>query len=209
MNYVDLAPIVAIDVMGAPQPLIVRKIAEAANEFFRHTRAYAVDFTVSPLAANTQTVNLSLPAETALCEVDTVRLAATKLFPRKDGALVDEFGEWELATGRPKYYRVTANQLRLVPYPVATENSSLRVRFSVAPTLTAEQMADEPGLRYQDALINGAKALLLAMPKKAWTDLEAAGIHQALYRNRLNEVRILVRNEGASQAQSRVTPRFV
>ncbi len=209
MNYVDLAPIVGIDVMGAPQPLIIRKIAEAANDFYRRTRAYAVDSTPATVAANTLTVNLALPADTTLCEVDAVRLGGQKLWPRRDGDLVDEFGVWESATGRPKYYRAGANQIRLVPYPVATDPDQLRIRFTVAPTLTAEQIADEPGLRYQDALINGAKALLLSMPKKPWTDMEMAGVFQMQYQNRLNEVRILVRNEGSSRLQTRVTPRFV
>jgi len=209
MNYVDLAPFVAVDALGAPQPVIMRKLAEVANEFFRLTRAYEVKLTPAAVAADTKNVTLTLPSDTILCEVTGVRLGSAKLWPRLDRQLEEELGEWETAEGTPKYYRTEANTIRLVPFPVVEEAGPLRASYTVAPTLTATSVADEPGLRYQDALIAGAKAMVLAMPKKEWSDPQLAAIFQAQYQTRLNEVRILVRNGGSSEQQLRVRPRFV
>lgn len=208
MNYADLAPIVAIDAMGAPEPLIVRKIAETANEFFRLTRAYEFDSNPAIITANTKLIGLTLPADTVLCEIVEVRLGPDKVWPRADRQLQNEFGLWENAEGTPRYYKVIGGQVRVVPFPTSNTTDQLRIKASIAPTVTAESMADEPGLRYQDALINGAKARVLAMPKKAWTDPATAGIFQQEYATRLNEVRLLARNGGSSEASIRVRPRF-
>jgi hypothetical protein len=209
MNYADLAPIVAVDVMGAPQPLVIRKIAEAANEFFRLTRAYEVDRTPATVSANTQTITLVPPTGTAFVEVNMVKLGPKKLVPRTRRQLDEDEYEWEVRTGTPDFYSAVGGTIRLVPYPIVSAPELLRVNYSVSPLLTAQSVADEPGLAYQDALIAGAKARLLAMPKKSWADLASAGVFQAEYMKRVNEVRIQVRNGGSSEQQMRVRSRFI
>jgi hypothetical protein len=208
MNFSDLAPIVAIDVMGAPLPLVTRKLAETANEFYRLTRAWEHRQTQSTVPDGTALVPLTPPADTVPLEVTRVRLGAEKLWPRTDAQLEEEFGQWETAVGRPRYYRVEGSSVRLIPAANQLFAEALRIHFTVAPPVTANSIDDEWGLPYQDALIDGARARLLVMPKKDWTDTASAVIFQEIYMRRLNEVRLLARNAGTSEVQLRALPRF-
>ena len=209
MNYADLAPIVAIDAMGAPEPLIVRRIAEAAHEFFRLSRAYKHSVTPAIVEAEQSVVAISPPSGTSLVEVEEVWLGSKQLFFRTEGQLSAEFDDWETASGGPRYYRVQGASVRLVPYPEVDTISKLRIQCALTPTVTAESIADEPGLTYQDALIDGAKYRLLSMPKKPWSSPTEAGLALGRFTIRLNEARILARNSGSSGISLRVRPRFL
>jgi hypothetical protein len=206
VNYQDLAPIVAIDVMGAPNPLIVRKIAEAANEFFRLTRAYEVTTAPTSITANTKVVALTPPTGTDFLEINEVWLGGTRLYPPANLRLPDG---WEQTTGRPERYVPQGPAIRLHPYPIENLVDQVVIKYAVVPKLTAISIPDEVGVEYQDALIEGAKARLLAMPRKDWADRQAAGDARSLFVMRVNETRLKVRNKGSSEVQYRVVSRFV
>lgn len=206
MNYTDLAPIIAIDAIGAPTPLIVRKIAEAAHEFFRKTRGYTYTQTLNPVPANTKSVALTPPVGTVFIETVLVRLNGQTLPPPMNLQLN---GDWESIKGRPASYLPAVGAIRLFPYPETQIDEALTIEFALAPLLTATSIDDSVGLANQDALIAGAKARVLSMPRKEWADPIAARSEELRFKELINERRLLARNNGTAQALYRIKSRFV
>lgn len=206
MKYADLAPLIAIEAAGAPVPLISLKLAEAAHEFFRLTRAYIVEQRLTSVAAQTKTVALDVPPQTAFIEVSLVRLGSKQLtFLPSDKRPAD----LENYVGSPRHYTVDGSTVRLVPYPEQDISEPLVISFSVQPLLTAKGVADPIGQVHQDAMLAGAKSRLFRMSRKDWTDVAAAGIEEVEFRRLVNEARIRARNEGSSETDVRARGRFV
>lgn len=91
--------------------------------------------------------------------------------------------------------------IRLVPFPSEENGSMLRVRFTVAPTLTATGVPDSLGNRYQDALIAGAKAGLLSDAGKPWSDPRTAAIFAGEFQRLLNDARQEARRGAVNSRQ--------
>lgn len=206
MNYADLVPLVSVSALGAPTPLVLAKIAEVAEEFFRLSRAYSVTTTPGILTANQQSIAFTPPAGTYLLEVADVKFGGVPLKFRPEDELVEN---WEVLTGEPTNYLVAGNTVRVIPYPTVDTTKLAKVRYTVAPLISARSLDDAVAVPWQTALIHGAKAKLLSHPKAEWADAAAAGIAYAEYQRLLNEARIRARNQGSSEIQLRVRPRFV
>jgi hypothetical protein len=57
----------------------------------------------------------------------------------------------------------------------------LKVRVAVAPSDTAKSIPDEQMGEFSRALIDGAKAAMLLLPKKPWSDYSLGGLCQQAY----------------------------
>ena len=205
MNYADLVPLIQVSAMGAPQPLVLAKIAEVAEEFCRLSRIYVVAPAATVLTANQKNVTFTPPTGTYLLEVAGAKLNGVPLKYRPESELVEN---WEALTGDPTNYLVEGNSVRVVPYPAVTTTHQVRVKYTVAPLLSTRTLDDVVAIPWQTALIHGAKAKLLSHPKADWADSAAAGIEYAEYQRLVNEARIRARNQGSSEIQLRVRPRF-
>lgn len=204
MKYTDIAPLVAFDVMGAPAPRVAYAVAQAAHEFFRFTRTYKVEMDPAKLPANVSEFDLEIPTNTLLLEVSKVTYGGRPVDGRTPAQLS---GDWESRTGDPDQYLVQGDTLRLIPYPVEKKPTLLSVTFTVTPLLTATEIPDDIGQRFQEALINGAKYFALIDVNKPWTNPNAAAVFRSEYMATVNEQRILERKGGVRDASLQVKMR--
>lgn len=206
MRYADLAPMIQVDVIGAPVPLIASKMAECAHEFFRLTRAYQVTQRQASIPAGTKLVALTIPDGATLLELVRVKRGSMNLRHTEQDRIPANV---DLIVGPPTYYAAEGKAVRLFPSPEGDLVEPLAVTFSVQPTLQARTLPDDIAERWQPALLAGTKSRLFRMSKKEWTDPAAAQWEEMEYQRLVNEARIAVRNEGATEMDLAVQGRFV
>lgn len=118
--------------------------------------------------------------------------------------------DWQVATStRPNWFNsaIEAGVLTLYPTPADPAGGhQVWVRAAFAPTRDATQLDDVFAQRYFDGICHGAKARLMRMPRRAWTDLPMAAAYQAMFSEAWSNARVDVlhsRSSGVIVAQPR------
>lgn len=108
-------------------------------------------------------------------------------------------------TNEAKAYYLRGSQLVLGPVPSVIE--TFRVKVKIRPTRTATELPDELGARYAEAIAYGAKAKLMAMRNKPWTDLEGAALNAGQFEAQVDKEK-LRHAQGGARAPLRVKPHW-
>lgn len=173
--YTSWLPDIAPHVPGCPNVLIAHEIKRAAQDFFRHTRAWQVIESAVAVSADTQTVTVT-PADSGqeLVEILSVKYDDNVLTHIAAETLDCRFGDdWEDDTGTPNYYTMLqAGVIRLYPIPSAAATTGIVTRNVVCPSEASTSLPDNIALEYRDAIQMGARARLMMYPNKPWTNVE-------------------------------------
>lgn len=97
--------------------------------------------------------------------------------------LQDLLPDWQTGESTiPVYYGTwfTPGSITFWPRPNQT-GVLVRVASSWKPALEATSFPDSFGRQYFQTLVEGAKAKLMSMPERKWTNLQLAGVHQMKY----------------------------
>jgi hypothetical protein len=178
--YPDVLP----HVPGCPNPMVDFQLRRAAQAFFKDTRAWQVTQPLVAVAALQSSV-VVLPADSGqeLVRIEQAWFDRAPIGPTTADTLDRQFvDDWTLHTGTPnKVYQLTPGTVRLYPLPVAASVTGLKLRLSVRPSDSATGLDDEMAVKFRDDIANGAKAKLMMMNKKSWTDMDMAGIYSAAF----------------------------
>lgn len=148
------------DVPGCPNPLIKDEVLSAAIEFCERTSIYTEKLTESVLAG-AETLTITLPANTALIGIDRLEINDTDYFDiDHDGTTID-FGE-------------------AVPSAL-----TIYVYVSLKPLRTVTTLPDVLFNDWFQAIAAGAKAKLMIMPEKKWTNPNLAMVHADVFENKV------------------------
>lgn len=174
--FVDLAA----HVPGCPNILMEHELRRSAQAFFRATRAWKNVEAARPVLAGTSMVPVQ-PADstTELVRIEDVYFEGKKLMPTTEALLASYAnGPWFLRTGAPEeFMELDAGELTLYPAPSADSTDAgghLRLTLSVAPSDISPGLPDDIATRYRDEIHVGAKARLMVMPGKAWSNPQMA-----------------------------------
>lgn len=182
----DWSADVAIDVPGCPDPTIELAVRRIVIDFLERTHwlartAAPIDIAAGAAARTFGTPLISVSSERVL------RIQAAWISDRDTDILSpDEVAEtmpdWKTRTGTPLYIvQERPDEYWVVPAPTATMTGALRLKIAVAPTETATGCEDVVRAHWRDAIASGAKARLLAMPGKPWSNPGLAAYHLGVY----------------------------
>jgi hypothetical protein len=203
VTFEELVPEVHALCPGAPIPLIVAKLREAAREFCEHSSAYRLTFDPVTVLPNIGEYSIDLPTGTLLVEVMSLAYDGVPLDPSSPDLLDFKLGsDWQTATGKPRqFFKAESNILRLVPMPNATGVLKLTGKVSLKPTRTATGIAEWFVDDYYEGIIAKASNLMLAMIGSEWFNGEMAGAFQAQYMDKLDNARTRANNDDTSKAR--------
>lgn len=169
-------------VPGCPEPLAVSMMRRAAEDFCRRTSAWRA--ALAPLAADgtATTFALTIPAGAAVHKLlrvtsqptDQAPLEALLLEPLEAQRRLDDGDHTLLAF-------IDTGRTSLAVWPAQPSGASIVATAALKPTLTADELPDAVLNQHGVAIAAGARALLLAMPGKAWANESAAAIDAATY----------------------------
>lgn len=176
--YPDALP----ELPGVPLPLLDHWLRNVTIEFCERSRAYVVELTAIDAVAEQMGYTLTLPEETALVEVVGVEFDSEPIDPKAPAALRAEYGNWRSKIGTPKYYtQRSLDSLLLVPAPAAAVTGGIVVEAALKPSQAATGVADWVFTRWSADLVAGAKAKLMAMADKPWTNVDRVPLYSGQF----------------------------
>lgn len=181
-------------VPGCPEPLVDQAVIDTAIDFAQRTQ---IVFTISrpvPLVDGRSTY--SVYGDYGL-EPDLIRgvfVGARELVLASSlAALHDLMPGWATAeSSEPTAYSCfgDAGSITVYPKPLNSSGAVMRINATWAPTMDATSIPDELGRGYFLELIDGAKAKLMMMEGRKWSNPVLAGVAEKKYEDGLALVRI-------------------
>lgn len=169
--YPDLIP----HVPGCPLVVAQHELRRAAQAFFGATRAWKVIEPALAVSASQSSVTAS-PSDSGqeLVRVESVHYDRNELKLEAMADMSAKYGTgWASQTGTPSaYLLITPGEIRLYPIPDADATIGVERVLSVRPSEAATGLPDDLATKYRDEIQVGAKARLMLMPGKPWTNID-------------------------------------
>ncbi|UIF90856.1 hypothetical protein [Cupriavidus sp. UYPR2.512] len=206
----DFLPDIMADVESCPEFTVRRAVVQAAIKFCEDTQAWMEWLDPILVFDNKAVYELDLPTGADLVMVREVWAPGVELTAKTVPEISRIFAAWQTATGAPRFYNmVTWGELRLYPIPLnAGADLALTVRVALKPKATATTIPDAIASRWRRAVLERAKADLMAMPSKAWSSAEQAGYHETLYVTERDKASADRLNDGVSGTGTVYSVRF-
>lgn len=173
MTLDQFMPFMLVELPGCPDPLIRQALLRAAEEFCRRTSAWNEIQEPIQLVAGVRDYDLDVPPGARVCAVLSVHVGSQALAPANAATLQRRVPGWMTAEAtEPAFYNLVPDRDLLSVYPMPSEyaSASMTVRAAYAPRFDAGSLPDFLGQRYLDAITGGAKAILMLMPTKLWSN---------------------------------------
>ncbi|MBB3010627.1 phage adaptor protein [Cupriavidus alkaliphilus] len=190
-KYTDLFNEVLPELPGVGEALATNAIRNAIIEFCQGSWAWRYFMDPLPILAGLSACELDPPpgaevAQVLVAKVDGVPLTATN---EKD--LTAAMPRWQTETGRPMYFLTDdPAQIILAPVPDTKIMGGLVVTVALQPTRGSTGFPTWIWSRYFDGLAAGAKARLMAMPGKPWTNLQQALLYRAQFQSAMASAKV-------------------
>lgn len=198
-------PEVLPDVQGCPVPLVENALRRASIHLLRPSRLVTTELAAMDVTATVGKYTLVAPAGLQIIGVEEAAFQGNPLDPLAVDVAKANFHEWQTATGTPEFYvQLDPYTLALVRVPDTTIAGALTVKVAVAPGNAATGVEAAIAEAYFDEIAAGAKAYLMAQPRKVWSDPQLAQFHQGTFDKAVARA-IGSKAEGTGRARRRTT----
>lgn len=168
---------------GCPAPMVDNALRNAAVRLLRTSKIQVEKLVAVDVVAGQGTYTLAAPSpDTTISGADEVRLGGVELDPITQDQAPSISSNWRTDSGTPRaYLQPTPLSLILVPVPATDLAGGLEVWAAVEPSATASGVEAWVFERFREEIAAGAKARLMAQPKKDWSDPNMAAYYQGLF----------------------------
>lgn len=205
VTYDTLVPDIALEVPGAPEPVIISELRKVVIDFCERTKAWQHDIAAFNVAKDTAVLSLTPPDETRIVEIIKPSWAPSgrRIHPRSEAQLNVERSGWESEVGSEAlfYFVPGINKLRIVPMLSEDVASAISVKVALVPTRASTGFSSEIDEQYRDYLVAGAKARLQLLPDKEWTNVQQAAINSSHYESGVSAAQIRALKSGTRAPQ--------
>lgn len=167
----DFIPWVEVSAEGAPRPLVEQAIRRSIDRLLRYSGLWQVQHAAVQLVDAQASYTLTPPTGGLLLRVSALHYRGVPQSPAHAGWGVQYTGGGA-ATYAYWCPSTTQNTVALAPTPSGTFTSddTITLLGVYTATLTAATFPDFLNTDYQQGVVDGALAMLLAIPGKGWTD---------------------------------------
>lgn len=210
MQLETFEPWIAPDVAECPIPQIHQAVIAAAIEFCERSEAW--NAVLDPITLRDRVANyeIDFPNGARALRAMDVWDAYGPLEMATLEKVAAILPDWQVAIStRPNWFNsaIESGTLTLYPTPAdPMEGHRVWMRVAFAPTRDATQLDDAFAERYFSGICAGAKAKLMSMPRRAWSNQEEAMAQRAAFMVAWSDARVDVlhsRAGGVIVAQSR------
>jgi len=180
-------------VPGCPEPTVDQAVMDAVIEFADRTQAIFTTSTPVPLVDGRSTYYVF--GDYGL-EPDLIRgvyVGPRELTHATQSRLHDLIPSWQTAeSSEPTVYTTfeESGSITVYPKPRNVNGGALTIVATWSPGLDATSFPDELGRRYFRDLAEGAKARLMMMPDRKWTNPQLGAICQGKFDSGISDARI-------------------
>lgn len=206
--FADLVKEVAIDVANCPQPLIVRALRNATIQLCERAKVLQQDLDAIDIEADKNLYPLTIPENLAIVDLRQVLCDGQPLDATSPDALTrnytawrrglpafqwwdsvvcdcgtDAANAWQTATAdKPAaYFQPDTTSIRVVATPTQPIAGGLEIHAALKPTRAATDAPDWLVEDHFEALCDGARAELMAVPAKSWSQPQLALYYRSLF----------------------------
>ncbi len=185
----DFFPEVLPEVEGCPKMMVRNAIRSAIIRFCEVSKYITQELTPINIVADTHTYTLTPPTGSLIETVIRANIAGYPALTFMSEDTLDRewsefFGDtsatdWRVYTqDRPEvFHQPTRSSIRLIGIPTTAITAGLEAKVALRPTHDATTVDDRLRDEFHEQIGRGAKARLLAMPEKNWTDLKMAAYY--------------------------------
>jgi hypothetical protein len=176
------------DAPGTPDTLLAWAVRQAAIDFMRETDCYVVTTASTPYTANNAgPYTHVLPTDLQLGHIVEAYCVTTT-----QGLDLGEPGlNYPIATAMaPTAFLTSDDPTQYSLWPTPTQAGSITYRYSLYPTQTATTLPDAVVNQYGTQIATGAKAKLLRLPAKSFTNEKLADQYETAFRSAINHARV-------------------
>lgn len=179
-------PLVMVHARGAPDPLVNQALCRAAREFFKRTRVWT-EWLAAETATGTFTseYDFTLPAGSELVRIEQATVNGNALPVESYRQLLKDWTVHQV--DGPSIISRDLVSFRLGGSFVAAD--SVQAQASLMPSVSATGIPDAYATRYQDAIAEGAKSILLMVPGE-FQRPDAAQYSRAMFDRAINEAAV-------------------
>lgn len=193
MNLDDFLPHLLPDLPGCPDSIVKQQLLFAVIEFCQETHAWNEIQDPIQVRERVNEIDVDTPTGARIVAVKDVWASSRKLRPVTMPQLFELIPNWQTAEGsEPTYYNASTDYrtMRIFPIPIDVNDSTLTLRVAYAPKMDATSIPDELAIKYWDALIGGAKARLMVIPGKAWTNSQMSAYNRGIFNDGILKAKI-------------------
>lgn len=150
-----------------------RAVVQACRDFCTRTYVWQEDHDDLTAVEDVPDYDLEPPTDAEVVDILCMYHNEFPVTPKTETQLTYENSQWRLADGGQARHFVmnSPTNFSLYPFPDETVADSIcNIRVALRPVIGATTVGDLLYTDYQEAIANGARALLLAKPKKPWTN---------------------------------------
>lgn len=177
--FPDLLP----QVPGCPNIVARNELRSAARVLLSESRAWTAILPVQAIVIDQDTLTLDLTGA-ELVRIEEAWYDGTPMdVQTTPEALSAALGDdWRVQTGTPTAVLMDSPEVvRLYPVPNADATTGLKLRVALQPSKTATGMPGDLARRYHEQILAGAKARLMLMPGKPWSNGDLATVQAAVF----------------------------
>jgi hypothetical protein len=198
VNLSLLNKFVVPEVPGCPTALVNNKIVTKVIEFCSISEAWRHDMTAINITPGQSVYTLDIPAETQIVGIKTLFDKDMPIYAKSEKQMdahwprsgsSTAFAPWRTFSGSQAeyFYQPRLSEVRLFPKPSISKTNGLTGTVSVKPLPDGTVIDEDLYNQFFDALAAGAKAELMAMPKKEWTNDAMVKYYHAKFIAGINE----------------------
>lgn len=198
INVSKILPFVVPEVPGAPDALVARQIMLAANDFCIATGVWDEIQDPTIIIDRVHTYDVEVPKNAQVATIKNIWMPNRELIPTTMNQVQQFIPNWQTSTGaEPVYYNAAQDwtTYRIFPIPENANKVKMTLRVAYAPDQFGSVLPSFLMDRWLDEITAGAKARLMAMPGKAWTNPPAAIYNQRLYDDGVLEAKIFMAHD--------------
>lgn len=187
----EFLPLVLPDLPGCPKALALAAVKRATVELCRSAYVWIQDLGPMDVISGQAEYDCPLPSGSVPVIMLSLTLNGLPLRAATAEELDENHPGWTALMGsRPTRYLVPAlGRLRLAPIPSQDLNAALVPRMALAPAQDAAGVEDLIFEQWAAAVAHGAKAELLMLRGKAWTEPTLAEHHARQFRLHVQRAR--------------------
>lgn len=211
MLFSDILPQLLPDVPGCPDITAINALRNAAIEYCRFTRSWTRTLAPVALVDNQSVYAMTAPVDARVAGVISAWVRGREVLPKTMSQVAMLVPNWLVATAEvPNYFNSNTDTitLQVFPTPLNALGAPLTLRVVLAPSLTAQNVDDGIANDHFEALLAGARARLMVVPQRAWTNLPLAKYYLDMFEGMKADARISSLHDGVSSQLTATARRF-
>ncbi len=198
MTPEQLLPYLLPEVIGVPDSLATQAIMRSANEFCWETGIW--NEIQEPIAVqdNVNEYDLDAPTGAQVVTIKSIWMVNRELVPVTMERLQELIPNWQEAKGSdPAYYNCPQDwsTVRIYPIPLGAGGAKLTIRASYTPNQFGSYLPQFLVDTYLDEILAGAKARLMQVPGKSWSNPQLAAVNQIAFAEGITRAKVFLAHD--------------